>query len=508
MAVVAIFSNNNKKGVHSLFVHDLILKGEKASTAFAGKDNVSYGELQEQVGKYRNYFYMSGVRAGEKVGLLSRNCVEYVYCYMAVISLGAVIVPLNFQLAAREIAFIVKDAKMKRLITMEQLALDAELSQQGYAQILDQLVISDFKQKLTQDNLPAAPSLDSSIDENTPCVIIYTSGTTGTPKGAVLTHKNLVANAQAFRERLPVDENDNVLCVLPMYHCFAWTCAVLNPLLCGAAITVLESFAPKETIVAIKDFGVTVVYGVPPMYSLLTRVGETDDLAGVRILVSGGASLPEKIAQQFADKYGKRIIEGYGLSEASPVVTLNPAQKPKYCSIGKALPGLDVKVVDSNGQTLPPGVVGEIIVRGPSVMQGYLNLPTESANALKDGWLHTGDLAYQDAEGYFFVVDRLKDLIISNGENIYPREIEELLYAYPGIIEASVIGMADELRGQVARAYIVLAEGKQFDKKAVREYLQTNIAAYKIPRDFVVVDGLPKNQTGKILKRVLREQAG
>jgi len=243
------------------------------------------------------------------------------------------------------------------------------------------------------------------------------------------------------------------------------------------------------------------------MYNYFTRVGEGRDFANVKYFISGGASLPEKVAQQFANKYGKKIIEGYGLSEASPVVTLNPVSKPKYCSIGKALPGQDVRVVDAEGQPLPPGVVGEIAVRGPIVMKGYFNLPAESARALKDNWLYTGDLAYQDSEGYFFIVDRLKDLIISNGENIYPREIEELLYAYPGIVEASVIGVDDELRGQVARAYIVLAEGTRFNKKAAREYLQDNIAAYKIPRDFCVVDELPKNQTGKILKRVLREQA-
>ncbi len=490
-----------------MFVHELSLRGTKDSLAFTGKDNVSYGELQEQIRKYRDFFYASGIRPGENVGLFARNSVEFVYCYMAIASLGAVVVPINFQLTVREVAFIVKDAVMSHLITMEQLAIDAELNQQGYKQALIQFVIPDFKLKLKQQTFLPAPALAVDFDEDQTCVIIYTSGTTGNPKGAVLTHKNLVSDAAAFREMLPVTANDNVLCVLPMYHCFSWTCAVLNAMLCGAAITILESFAPKETIAAIEDYKVTVVYGVPPMYNYFARIGESKNFANVKYFISGGASLPEKVAQQFANKYGKKIIEGYGLSEASPVVTLNPTTKPKYCSIGKALPGQDVRVVDSAGQTLPPGVVGEIAVRGSIVMKGYFNLPDESAQALKDGWLYTGDLAYQDSEGYFFIVDRLKDLIISNGENIYPREIEELLYAYPGIVEASVIGVADELRGQVARAYIVLAEGERFNKKIVREYLQANIAAYKIPRDFCVVDELPKNQTGKILKRVLREQA-
>lgn len=489
-----------------MLVHELILRGTPTSTAFHGKDNVTYAEVARQVEKYRNYFYLSGIRADENVGLLSRNSVEFVYSYMAIVSLGAVVVPINFQLTARETAFIIKDANMKHLVAMERMPLEVELSHLGYSQDVKQHLLADIKQEV--QNLPDVLIPDSGLDENHPCVIIYTSGTTGNPKGAVLTHKNLVSNAQAFAKVLPVTASDNVLCVLPMYHCFAWTCAILNALLCGASITILDAFAPKETIAAIKEYGVTVMYGVPPMYNILTRVGQPEDLAGVKLLISGGASLPEKVARQFTDKYGKKILEGYGLSEASPVVTLNPIEKPKYCSIGKALPGLEVTVVDAKGQSLPPGMVGEIVVRGTTVMQGYFNLPDESAEALKDGWLHTGDLAYQDAEGYFFVVDRLKDLIISNGENIYPREIEELLYAYPGVVEASVIGVPDPLRGQVASAYIVLAEGHSFDKKAVREYLQSNIAAYKIPRDFIIVDALPKNQTGKILKRALREQVG
>ncbi|QDR79689.1 class I adenylate-forming enzyme family protein [Sporomusa termitida] len=489
-----------------MFVHNLIFQGAKDNTVFTGRDSVSYGRLQEQVEKYRNYLYAAGIRIGENVGLFARNSPEFVYCYMAIVSLGAVVVPLNFQLTAREIAFIVKDAQMKKLVTMEHLAVDTELSQQNYRQTVTQLVIPVLKQRLAYEHLPAAPVDDSSLNADSPCAVIYTSGTTGCPKGAVLTHNNLIANASAFREMLPITADDNVLCVLPMYHCFAWTCAVLNALLCGAAITILEAFAPKETIAAVKEYKVTVAYGVPPMYNLLTRIGEAGDFAGVKYLISGGASLPEKVARQFAEKYGLQILEGYGLSEASPVVALNPVHQPKYCSIGKALPGLEVKVVDADGQELPPGEVGEIIVKGPSVMQGYFNLPAESAAALKDGWLYTGDLACRDKEGYFFVVDRLKDLIIANGENIYPREIEELLYSFPGIAEASVIGAADELRGQVALAYVVIQEGYNFDKKAVREYLQTNIAAYKIPRDFIIVDALLKNQTGKILKRVLRDQ--
>lgn len=488
-----------------MLVHQLIHQGTGDKVALYGKETITYDKLQTETAAYRDYFYQAGIRQGDNVGLFSRNSVEFVFSYMAIASLGAVVVPLNFQLTAREIAYIVKDAQMKHLVTAERLSLAGELDHHGYRQELDQLIFSEIKPRLAS---PAAPApAASGLTEDDPCVIIYTSGTTGNPKGAVLSHRNLVSNAAAFRQALPVEAADNILCVLPMYHAFAWTCAVLNPLLCGASVTILEAFTPKETTAAIKARGVTVVYGVPPMYNLLARLGDAGDLAGVRIFVSGGASLPEKVAKQFREKYTIDIIEGYGLSEASPVVTINPAAKTKYYSIGRPLPGLEVKVVGPKGEDLPPGAVGEIAVKGPSIMLGYFNLPLETSLALRDGWLHTGDLAYRDTEGYFFVVDRLKDMICANGENIYPREIEELLYAYPGITEAAVIGVPDPLRGQAARAYIVPLDGQTIDKKALKEYLQPQLAAYKIPRDFIIVDALPKNQTGKILKRVLRDEA-
>lgn len=478
-----------------MLVHQLLHQGTAESIAFHGNKNITYKQLQNEVIKYRNFFHQAGIQSGDKIGLFSRNSVEFVYSYMAVVSLGAIVVPLNFQLTIREIAFIVQDANMKHLITTAKMELE-----------VSQLIIEDIKTTLYSGKCQQAPALPDNYSPNSPCVIIYTSGTTGSPKGAVLTHHNLVSNAEAFRRILPLLPSDNVLCVLPMYHAFAWTCAVLNALLCGASITILDGFSPKETISAIKDYHVTVIYGVPPIYNVLSRMGEPEDMSGMKYLVSGGASLPEKVARQFFEKYGIAILEGYGLSEASPVVAVNPPQKPKYCSIGKALPGIEVRILDARGSDLPPGSVGELTVSGPNVMTGYFNLPEESSRALKNGWLHTGDLAYMDTEGYIYIVDRLKDMIIANGENIYPREIEELLYAYPGIIDAVVVGVPDKLRGQAAQAYLVLEAGHMLDKKNIREYLQNNLAAYKIPRDFLQVDALPKNQTGKILKRVLRNE--
>ncbi len=375
-------------------VYQLIFTGKSTSIVFHTPTPITYGQLQNEFTVYRNFFYDRGIRKGENVGLFSKNSAEFVYCYMALTSLGAIVVPFNFQLTTREIAFIVKDAQMNHLVTMEKLDLTQELRQHDYFADVSQLVIADFSAEFSTRTFAPAPSFDAEIDENSPCVIIYTSGTTGNPKGAILTHGNLISNVHSFGAALPPAScQDNILCVLPMYHSFAWTCAVLYPFSLGASITILEAFSPKETVAAIKETGVTLVFGVPPIYNYLTRVGNAEDLAGVKVFVSGGAALPQKVAEQFLAKYGTSILEGYGLSEASPVVALNPANKTKYCSIGQALPDVKVRIVNSRGETLLPGEVGELVVQGPNVMQGYFNLPLETSSALRSGWLHTGDIA-------------------------------------------------------------------------------------------------------------------
>ena len=498
-----------KGTIISMLVHQLIFQGKASDVAFHTLAKVTYAELQKNFTSYRDYFYAQGIRAGENVGLFSRNSAEFVYCYMALSSLGAITVPMNFQLTPREVAYIVKDAQMKRLVTMEELAIEEELRQFEYGAEVKQLVITEFEKNIAAEQFEPAPCLDDLIADTSACVIIYTSGTTGNPKGAILTHRNLISNVGSFGAALPpASSADNVLCVLPMYHSFAWTCAVLYPLSQGASITILEAFAPKETIAAIKDTRVSIVFGVPPIYNYLTRIGAAEDLKGVKTVVSGGAALPQKVAEQFQEKYGVPILEGYGLSEASPVVALNPFVKTKFCSIGRPLPEVQVKIVNSRGETLPPGEIGELVVKGPNVMKGYYNLPLETSRALRHGWLHTGDIAYQDMDGYLFIVDRLKDMIIINGENVYPREIEELLYAFPGVVEAAVIGVPDQLRGEAARAYIVMDQEHAFDRKAIRDFLQPRLAAYKVPKDIFQVEALPKNKTGKIMKRLLREQIG
>ncbi|MEN6411639.1 MAG: long-chain-fatty-acid--CoA ligase [Veillonellales bacterium] len=489
-----------------MLVHQLICQGKGEEPAlFDKQQTVTYGQLQQQVERYRSYFYQQGIRPGENVGIVSKNSVEFVYSYLAIVSLGAVVVPLNFQLVSREISYIVQDARMRHIVTMQPLKLDS--ARFGYTQKVHQLIISKFSAEIDKICFSPAP-VAREFAGDTVAVIIYTSGTTGYPKGAMLTHDNLISDARAFSEAVLIKAEDNVLCILPMFHCFAWTCAVLTPLLKGAAITIADNFSIRENISLIRNSGLTVVFGIPALYKLFATWGTPEDFAKVRLFISGGSSLPQEILRQFQAKTGKAIVEGYGLSEASPVVTVNPVDKTKTGSVGKALPGIRVCIIDvDNAQVLPEGEIGELLVQGPVVMKGYYNLPAESAQTVRQGWLHTGDLAYRDEAGYIFIVDRLKDMIIAGGENIYPREIEELIYTYPGVLEAAVIGVPDKLRGDYARACVVPEEGQTLDTKKLRNYLKENLAAYKIPKEIVICNSLPKNATGKILKRVLREQA-
>ncbi|MDR3588186.1 MAG: long-chain-fatty-acid--CoA ligase [Negativicutes bacterium] len=488
-----------------MLVHQLIHQGRSDDIFVHGPADVTYSQLKRAVECYRDYLYHAGVRSGENVGVLIRNSPAFVYAYMAIASLGAVVVPINYQLTAREVAYIVTDAGMRHLVTTGRIELEAELKSYGYLPEVTQHFCAGIEAYSSTEG-PVAPPLDATISENQPCTIIYTSGTTGNPKGAVLTHRNLVSDADCYSRAMPVYAKDNILCILPLYHCLAWTCIILCALQHKASVTILDTVVPKEVVEAIKRYGVTVMYGVPSVYMLLLKNAEAGDLAGMRLLMSGGAPLPQQVAEDFERKFGIEITEGYGLSEAAPVVATNPQYRGKHLSIGLPVPGVETRIFSPREEELPPGEVGELVVRGPNVMKGYYNLPEETARALRGGWLHTGDMAYRDEDGYLFIVDRLKDMIITHGENIYPREIEEVLYTFPGVREAAVIGVSEGLRGQAACAYVVLKEGQALAKRELKDFLRGKLAPYKIPRDFIQVDSLPKNQAGKIMKRLLREE--
>lgn len=492
-----------RKGV-TMFVHDLVHQGAASATAIVDHERrFTYQELADRVRACRNRLYEAGVREGDRVGLFSRNSAEYVFTYLGICSLGAIVVPINFQLSNREIAYIIKDAGIRDLVTYEPLNLIDAMAQLRCG---IRLVQHDIKTICRdKDGIEQAPVVGGGFNDERPCVIIYTSGTTGNPKGAVLSHKNLIENTRQM-DRMHTTSEHRVLCVLPMYHCFGWTCSVLNPLYCGAEVVILDSFTPKETIATIRDEGVTDMYIVPSICSLLTKLASTEDMKTLRLVVSGGTTLPLKIQQDFIGKFGVDICEGYGLSETSPVLTMNPPERPKVGSCGPIVDGVEWKIVGDDGERVADGEAGELVVKGPNIMLGYWNLPDVTLDAMRGGWFHTGDVARIDEDGYVYIVDRIKDMIISMGENIYPREVEELIYQFPGINEAAVIGIEDKLRGQAGACFYSLHEGAKVNVRELKKFLQANLALYKIPREFHEMDKLPRTSTGKIAKRLILDE--
>lgn len=478
-----------------MLVHEIINNGRENDIAVVdGGRKVTYAELKAGIKKYRNRLYEIGIRTGDRVGIFSRNSLEFVYTYFATASLGAINVPINFQLSTRETAYILQDAGVKHLLTYEQLNFEEKFS-------VTQHDIATFGDKISPD----APALPADFSENNPCVIIYTSGTTGNPKGAVLSHKNLVCNTRQC-EVFKCHSKCKVLCVLPMYHCFGWTCVVLNTFYRGAELDVMRVFKPKDMVDMVRDLEITDIIIVPSIFKLVTALAKPEDFKSVRFFMSGGTTLPDKIVEEFNKKFGRKIAEGYGLSEASPAVFLTTHGEERQGSCGRLLKGTEVRLVDEDGLEVAQGEVGEVLVRGGQVMLGYWNNPKATAETIdKDGWLHTGDVGKVDEDGYYYIVSRIKEMIISMGENIYPREVEEVVYQFKGIKDAAVIGVDDKLRGQVGACFYDVQDGAKVDKSELKKFLQKNLALYKVPREFHELKEIPRTSTGKIAKRKILE---
>ncbi|MBN2897162.1 MAG: long-chain fatty acid--CoA ligase [Clostridia bacterium] len=457
-------------------------------------ESISYGQLEERIERFCSFFHKSGINAGDYLGLYAGNSPEFVYTYLAASKLGAVIVPFNRMLTGNEVEYIAEDADMKYIVTMKPLEISPRYQQFVLPKILDDILETD---------IVALPEFSRDIhDVNT---IIYTSGTTGKPKGAMLTHENLVSNAKSVIDHFDFSVEDIHLCVLPMFHSFAWTVSVTAALYSGATVVIEDVFHPKNILQRIQEEKVTVISGVPAMYSYYVSLGHKEDFDSVRVFISGGASLPVEILENFEKKFDKKICEGYGLSESSPVVSINPMHRTKPGSIGLPIKDVHVKIVNDKGQDLPTGTAGEILVMGPNVMKGYKNLPEETKKTIVDAWLHTGDIGYLDEDGYIYIVDRIKDIIIVSGLNVYPREIEELIYQYGGVLEAAVIGIPDKKRGEVPMAYIAVENRDTFDLEGLEKHLNDNLAQFKWPKKITIMESLPKNATGKIMKRALKE---
>jgi long-chain acyl-CoA synthetase len=461
-------------------------------------EKYSYGELRDKITAWAAFLQEQGLAKGERVGLLSRNCSDFICAYFAVVKAGGVVVPINYQLAMPEVAYIVKDAGIKKMIVAAPLPLEEALQELNLAPV-HQYVFADFAKG------DAKKYVEPKLVENDCCTIIYTSGTTGKPKGAMLSHKNLVRNALDFTIVVDMRPGEKNLCVLPMYHCFAWTVSIAGALCVGGCIVIQDNYTLGQAVDMIEKYQIEEFFGVPTMMQMFLDGAPVERLKSLRFFISGGAPLPHKLGKDFKAKFGKPVQEGYGLSEASPVVAVNPDYKIKAGSIGLVIPEVIAEIHNEKEEEVAPDVVGELCVKGPNVMLGYLNAPEETAHTLRNGWLHTGDMAFKDKEGYMFIVDRLKDMIIAAGENIYPREIEEVLYKHPAVKEVAVIGIPDKLRGQAVTAYVVLKPGVEATKPELRRFLKGKLANYKLPKYFVFLEQMPKTQTGKILKKALRE---
>lgn len=469
---------------------------------FWGEMELTYGDLLEQTTRLAAHLQGMGVQVGDRVGLWLKNCPEFVPALFGTLAAGATVVPINNFLKPREIEFILADAGIRTLIT------DASL-----AEHLPELraLRPDLKSWLVEDFPTLRPSPaslpESAVGLRTAdlAVIIYTSGTTGRPKGAMLSHGNLLCNVESCRQMLRAVNADRFVVVLPMFHSFMLCVGVLLPLLVGGSMVLVRSIHPPKNVVQeIIHRQATILPAIPQFFRALASSASNIDLP-LRLCLSGGAPLPAEILREFKATMSIPLLEGYGLSEASPVVSINPLAGPwKDGSIGVPIPGVEVAVQDDEGKVLPPHTTGEICVRGGNVMLGYWNQPEETAKAIRQGWLLTGDLGHQDTDGYFFITDRKKDMLLVNGINVYPREIEELIYQFPGVREAAVVGVPDARRGEQPVAFVSAKEAETVEEKALLQFLRDRLADYKVPRRVTVLPALPRNATGKILKTALR----
>jgi long-chain acyl-CoA synthetase len=412
------------------------------------------------------------------------------------------VVPMNPLLKAREVEYYLGDSGAKLIFAWDGVSVEAAKGAEAAGADFVPVVPASFDQLLAEHAPEAA--VTSRADDDT-AVILYTSGTTGRPKGAELTHANLVRNAAVTATTLlRLEPDDVVMGCLPLFHSFGQTCGLNAAVSSGASLTLLPRFDPGSALGVIQRDGVTVFEGVPTMYAaLLNHPSRGDhDVSSLRLCVSGGAALPVEVLRGFEDAFGCIILEGYGLSETSPVASFNhPDRERKAGSIGTPIQGVEMRVVDALGGDVPAGEVGEIAIRGHNLMKGYWEREEATREAIPDGWFRSGDLARQDDDGYFFIVDRKKDLIIRGGYNVYPREVEEVLYEHPAVAEAAVVGLPHPTHGEEVGAAVVLKPGAEATPAELQAFCKERVAAYKYPRHVWLEAALPKTATGKVLRR-------
>ncbi|MFD9033149.1 long-chain fatty acid--CoA ligase [Streptomyces sp. NPDC059567] len=463
-----------------------------------GGDALTYAELDAAAGRVAALLAGRGVAPGDRVCVMLPNGLDFPVLYYGILRAGAVAVPMNPLLKPREIAHYVRDSGAVLLFAHEMCAADAARGAEGTAATVLPLAAGTLTDLLAEHREPAATR--PRADDDT-AVLLYTSGTTGSPKGAELTHANLMRNTEiCSASLLRLTHEDVLLGCLPLFHTFGQTCAMNAAFAAGARLTLMARFDPAQALGTVQDRGVTVFAGVPTMYAALlaarTAHPQAHDVATLRLCVSGGASLPVEVLHGFEKAFDAPVLEGFGMSETSPAACFNHLDRPRKAgSVGTPIDGVELRLVDVHDG------VGELCVRGHNVMKGYFGRPEATAEAIRDGWLHTGDLARVDEDGYYYIVDRKKDLIIRGGFNVYPREVEEVLYEHPAVAEAAVVGLPHPTLGEEVAAAVAPRPGADVTTDELREFVRERVAPYKYPREIKLVEALPKGATGKILKR-------
>jgi long-chain acyl-CoA synthetase len=474
-----------------------------------GDGVITYGELDQAAAAVAGILRDRGVSPGDRVGIMLPNVPEFAMTYYGVLRAGGVVVPMNVLLKEREVAFYLGDSGARLIFAWHELADDARA---GAADAGGECIVvePDSFAELLAGTQPAHEVVGRRADDD--AVILYTSGTTGKPKGAQLTHANLAINADVSKELFTLGHEDVVLGALPLFHAFGQTCGLNAAISAGASLALVPRFDAGKVLATIERDGVTVFEGVPTMFAALLHHPAREHFAvnTLRACVSGGAALPLEVLRGFESAFGCVVLEGYGLSETSPVACFNhPDGERKPGSIGTPVEGVEMKLVDDHRHDAALGEVGEIAIRGHNVMKGYWNRPDATDDVIdEDGWFYSGDVARVDEDGCYFIVDRKKELIIRGGYNVYPREVEEVLYEHPAVREAAVIGIPHDSLGEEVGAAVALKVGAVLTASEIRDHVKANIAAYKYPRHVWFVDELPKGPTGKILKREIKPPVG
>src|SRR3954469_3657583 len=486
------------------FAEELAAAAQEAGDRPALKlDDVvlTYQVLDAAVARASGMLKSKGVEPGDRVGMQLPNVPYFPIVYFGALRIGAIVVPMNPLLKDREVAYHLSDSGAKVIVAWHGFE---DAARGGAEQAGAECIIAtpgEFEQ-----TLGAAEAVDEVVDraDDDPAVIIYTSGTTGTPKGATLMHTNLSSGAETARDLVDAGPDSVGLATLPLFHVFGMNSVMNMALHARGLLTLLPRFEPGKALEIIERDRVTSFAGVPTMYSALLHHPERDkhDVSSLDLCVSGGSAMPVELLRGFDEAFDAKVLEGYGLSETTGMGSFNlPDRERKPGSIGLPVGGTEIKVVDDDDNEVPQGEPGEVVMRGPFVMKGYWNRDDATESVMRGGWFHTGDVATVDEEGYFFIVDRKKDLIIRGGYNVYPREIEEVLYSHPAVREAAVVGVPHEAMGEEVGAAVALKDGQEASADDLRAFMKERVAAYKYPRVIWFVDELPKGPTGKILKR-------